>query len=398
MIMAETFLKAKILTSGVSFSDTALEYALKHNAKKQNMVYNAPVNADRIRPQELFITHCDGYRTVVSCVAPCSSSPVQITVEDEKLVAKVENRYVEDVDITFVQEPSYYQQRISRGTYVKEFVSACGYDELNIIPWRGCDISKGCLFCGSNAIAAESEHGTLTAHMISISDVWEKKKDTYLRDLTEAVHLAKKAACYKEHMHVIIISGDLCDEKLDYQAEIYAQIAEKIYPEIREKAKEGVVAVLMPPKNFELLKKMSLSGIDKVVFNLEVGNENLFNQYCPGKRNIGYRHILNALSESVDIWGTGNVWTNFVLGLEPIDGLLALNARLAKEGIVSSANVLHLDKGNRLDCQVPSYDTVIKYFYELASVLKENNQLPFYCSQALRTSLSNETYEGRITL
>ena len=154
----------------------------------------------------------------------------------------------------------------------------------------------------------------------------------------------------------------------------------------------------MPPKNFDLLKKMRQSGIDKVVFNLEVGNELLFNRYCPGKHNIGYHHILNALLESVNIWGAGNVWTNFVLGLEPIDGLLAFNASLAKEGIVSSANVLHLDKGNRLDCGVPSYDTVIKYFYELALILKENNQLPFYCSLALRTSLSNEAYQGRIVL
>lgn len=31
---------------------------------------------------------------------------------------------------------------------------------------------------------------------------------------------------------------------------------------------------------------------------------------------------------------------------------LAFNVSLAKEGIVSSANELHLDKENRLDCEV----------------------------------------------
>ena len=46
--MAETYLKAKILTSGVVFSKKALEYAEIYNAKKQNLVYNAPINSDSI--------------------------------------------------------------------------------------------------------------------------------------------------------------------------------------------------------------------------------------------------------------------------------------------------------------------------------------------------------------
>ena len=78
--------------------------------------------------------------------------------------------------------------------------------------------------------------------------------------------------------------------------------------------------------------------------------------------------------------------------------ILFLNARLAGEGIVSGANVLHLDKGNRLECRVPCYDDVVSYFYELSCIMKLYNQQPFYCSKALRTSLSNEAYDGRIVL
>ena len=57
MIMPETFLKAMILTHGVQFTDEALLYARKTNAKIQNLVYNAPVGADNFRPQELLIRH-----------------------------------------------------------------------------------------------------------------------------------------------------------------------------------------------------------------------------------------------------------------------------------------------------------------------------------------------------
>jgi hypothetical protein len=209
---------------------------------------------------------------------------------------------------------------------------------------------------------------------------------------------ALKDECFAEHTHVIIISGNLKDEKLDKQALIYSEIASAIYNTIEKKATEGIVAVLMPPKDKSLISDLKKSGIENVVFNLEVGDEGLFNKYCPGKRNIGYNHIMSSLHYAVDVFGYGHSWTNFVLGLEPVNNLLELVRNLASFGIVSSANVLHLDKGNRLDCTVPSYQDVLDFFFELSQILRENNQKPFYCSKALRTSLSNEAYEGRIFL
>ena len=82
MIMNESYAKAKILTSGVNFSKSALEYAIAHNAKGQNLVYNAPACLENYRPQELVIKHIDGYETVVSCVSPCKSESVFVDVEN----------------------------------------------------------------------------------------------------------------------------------------------------------------------------------------------------------------------------------------------------------------------------------------------------------------------------
>jgi len=397
MIMHETYLKAKILTSGVVFSQKAINYARKCNAKGQNLVYNAPACLENYRPQELYLTHADGYETVVSCVSPCSRSPVYIDVEADELVAIVEGERVTNVLVKYVIEPDYYRKKLSNRHFVKDYISACGYDELNILPWMGCAISKGCLFCGSNTVAKMNHGDTLTAYNVSRQNAWEKRKEEYLENLIKAIRIAKESDCYSEHMHLILISGDLCDDRLDYQSEIYSEIAGAIKKDVQE-ATDGIVAVLMPPNNKLLLKKLFDSGITKIVFNLEVGDERLFNKYCPGKANIGYSHIINSLYESVDIFGKGNVWTNFVLGLEPIDNLLRLIESLAQGGIVSSANVLHIDKGNRLDCSVPDYNTVIRYFYELSNIMKNYGQRPFYCSKALRTSLSNEAFEGRIVL
>lgn len=213
----------------------------------------------------------------------------------------------------------------------------------------------------------------------------------------EAIGVASKASCYKEHMHLIIISGDLCNDKLDLQSRIYSEIAVEIHDYITN-ASEGIVAVLMPPQNKDLIEDMKKSGIRNVVFNLEVANKELFRRFCPGKNEIGYEHIIESLYAAVDIFGKGHSWSNFVLGLEPMNGLLALNRQLAMQGVVSSANVLHLDKGNRLDCDVPAFDDVVRYFYDLSQILKEYNYKPYYCGKALRTSLSNEAYDGRIIL
>jgi hypothetical protein len=262
---------------------------------------------------------------------------------------------------------------------------------------KGCAISKPCLFCGSNTVANDNHSNIPPAFEIcGKSNKWNQNE--YIENLKNAVQIAKNDACYSEHMHVIIISGNLRDNELNHQCNIYAEIACGIYNEISEKTTEGIVAVTMPPSNFRLLCKLKDSGISKIVFNLEVGNEPWFSQYCPGKSAIGYDYISNALTESVKIFGAGNVWTNFVLGLEPIAELLFICERLAKQGIVPSANVLHLDRGHRLNCNIPNFEVVTRFFYEISNIYCKYGMTPFYCSKALRTSLSNEAFDGRIKL
>lgn len=68
-----------------------------------------------------------------------------------------------------------------------------------------------------------------------------------------------------DHMHVILISGDLCDNKLDYQSKIYCEIAKSIYDKVKNST-DGIVAVLMPPKNTNLLFDLCKSGIKKGCF------------------------------------------------------------------------------------------------------------------------------------
>ncbi len=395
----ESFLKAEILTRGVVFSPSTLIHGQVTKAKQQNLCYNAPEKFERTRPQELSLTGEDGYKTVVSCVAPTGNGkPVHINMVGGRLVAEVEDKPWEEVKLCYVKKPDYYSRLTSTGYPVRNLVSACGLDELNILPWRGCAVSAACKFCGVNAVASVTgETDFFTAIDLSNNhEIWEQRRDEYLTNLKEAIGLALEDECYKNHVHAIIISGNLSDPQLDYQADIYAELVSAIKPILKPVATEGIVAVITPPHDFNRLKKLKAAGIDIVVFNLEVANEPWFSKYCPGKAALGRDFIIDRLKAALPVFGHGRVWCNFVLGLEPQDRLLQVCQGLANAGIVPGANILHLDHGNRLDCYIPKAKDVIDFYNHLAKLYHDNKLAPFYCSQALRTSLANEAWDGRI--
>lgn len=393
----ETFLKALILSQGIVFSDNALKVAFLENAKGQNLVYNTPLNATNSRPQELIIKNTnDSYAVVVSCVASNTSSTPILLDADEKgyLFAVVDGKKIEKIEIHFVEEPDYYSKFLSNGESVKKYVSACGLDELNIIPWRGCAISRGCRFCGINNFVKSDD---LSAHKISKNkNEWNQVSEVYLDNLEEAIIIAKKSECYKEHAHVILIAGNLNNDNLDFESEVFARIAKRVTPLVSDISEEGLVVVITPPNNLGYIDNLKNVGVEKVVFNLEAITESGFEKYCPGKDDLGYQFFIERLKYSIYIFGKGNVWSNLVFGLEKKEDVLEKCKKLVKEGIVISANVLHLDKGNTLDCDVPAINDVIDFFYKLEQINAKEGFSPFYCAKALRTSLSNEAHDMRI--
>lgn len=396
-IKEETYLKALILSRGIVFSEKALQVSISERAKGQNLVYNMPQNATSSRPQELIIkNNDDDYSVVVSCVAsnPTSTPVFLDAYDDGKLVALVDERLVENVEIHFVEEPDYYTKKLTNGELVKKYVSACGLDELNIIPWKGCAISKGCRFCGINNFITEDD---MSAHKISKNkSEWTNVCKQYLNNLEEAILIAKKSKCYKEHAHVILIAGNLDNNNLDLEAEIFSEISERVAPLVNDISEEGIVVVITPPADYENIDRLKEAGVGKVVFNLEAITKEGFDKYCPGKSELGYLFFEERLKYAMRVFGKGNVWTNLVFGLENINSTLEECDKLAAQGVVISANVLHLDKGNSLDCNVPSTEEVIEFFYKLEVINSRAGFVPFYCSKALRTSLSNEAHDKRI--
>lgn len=391
-------LKAAVLTHGVTFSPGSLAHARESSSKELQRVYNAPRDAVPGAPQEIALVDEDGYRVCVSAVAPVPGrEPLTVDVQDGELVLGNSRWSSAGVEVLFVRQPGYYSETLPSGRAITRVVSCCGESELNIWPWHDCAVTRLCRFCGINRIQRQAGHGDLlTARELGRghSDALE----AWLTDLAAAVKIAVEDPVYATEFFPMIISGNLPDAALDRQAEIYADIAHEIIPLIGDKpGPEGLVATTAPPHDLGLLKLQAEAGIRTMAINLEVYSDEAFQRECPGKARIGRRKYLEALLHSVKIYGHGYAWSNFVLGLEPVADLLRGCAVLAEQGVVPGAGVLHFDEGAALrGAMPPTFDEAIRFYEDLAALYREHHLRPYFSSRALRSSLANEAYAGRL--
>jgi hypothetical protein len=273
---------------------------------------------------------------------------------------------------------------------------------MNVWPWHDCAISRPCSFCGINAVHKQTGRGLDLLHAREIqhhTDAlahWKDTRDEVLGEILEAIDAALDDECYRDEVHLILISGNLADHQLDTQAAIYADMARAITSRHPLRFAEGAVAVTAPPRNLDLLAEMQQSGISVAVFNLEAFTPAAFSLHCPGKARAGRDHYLEALTRGVGVFGRGNIWSNFVLGLEPQEHLLAGCEELASKGITPGANVYHRDRGATAALDPPTYDAVLDFYRELAILYRKHGHRPYYCRLALRTSLANEAFDGQL--
>lgn len=423
---AESLAKAYILTHGVRFTQDALDFAARVNAKRQNGVYNLPAadktilsvqrenlvlsvlpSDDRLdRPQELFLKGGDGYTVCVSAVAPVlGREPATVNFSGRRLTLATPSWPGIGLtldELAFVPQPRYYDRQTASGRTVKRWVSACGYDEMNIWPWHDCAISRTCTFCGVNAVQKQARQEVDLIHALEMrrepdaDRSWLSVREQVVSEIVEAVDLAIDDDCYRDEIHLILISGNFADHQLDAQARIYADIAAAITQRHPGRFAEGAVAVTAPPSDLSLLRLMRDSGIEVAVFNLEAFTPAAFALHCPGKDRIGRDRYLKTLEAGVGVFGWGKSWCNFVLGLESAADLLSGCEELAARGVTPGANVLHRDHGASVKLDPPDIDTVVNFYRELAAICRRHKQRPYYCQLALRTSLANEAFDGRL--
>ena len=348
-------------------------------------------------PDELILKK-DGDESVVK-VYYKEDSPFIFSVKNSEFII-LNKKTKEKFPISIKPVPLYnYAKKKYKGISLDEFVGVVGADKISIIPYDGCEnwvYGEQCQFCGANP-----ERIGFTGIKPNIFEIKNKFNGNYkawwnhYRDyMCKNVSRSFKALLrdkIKPHFHFTIISGNLSD--LDFEWEMVFDLINAIKDKI-DFSKIDSYLNLMPPVNLKKIEKALKCGFQYICFNLECFNKQIFKEVCPGKERIyGYEKIIEALKYSVNIFGKGKVRTNFVLGSEPLDGLINGIRQLAKDGIISDYSIFFPRPGSVwAHKQVPSPDEVLYFTKKLIEVYKKYNFRPYCCSLSSRSSIANEVY------
>jgi len=148
-----------------------------------------------------------------------------------------------------------------------------------------------------------------------------------------------------------------------------------------------------PPDDLNLLAELKAAGLNSIAFNLEVFDENLFKEICPGKQShYGYGKFFDAFDEAVRVFGKGNVYCGFVGGLEPIKSLRKGFDELLKRDVVPSINWFHPDpESDYKNMARPSKEYIFEAAKAMSYIYLGNNFQPIFPG-GTRNSLDTEIW------
>lgn len=226
-------------------------------------------------------------------------------------------------EINFEHKPGFYNKVTSDGKDMSRIVQAGAHGRLFISYSNECSfLEKGrdCLFCNIND----------TKRRFGKVDNIEWKNPNQIGETI--------AEAYREGYEGFNLTGGYVPERREVEYYIDVIEAVKDHTDLPDDRIHGMACV-GAPSDFSFIEKYKEAGYQHIACNMEVWDKNLFNYYCPGKVDIGGDHDrwLDVLKHEVEVFGRGNVRSNFVGGLESKDSLLEGIEELAELGVIGVA-------------------------------------------------------------
>lgn len=256
-------------------------------------------------------------------------TPYSLVVEDGTPVLYDEERRVGP--IRFIVAPILSQRKLSGGETFRSIGNLNPEGGFSVAYSSECslkDKGEDCWFCAVNERSKDP-----ACNKVLIKSA---------RQVAEAYDLARREGLGN---HFRITGGYIPERR---ELEYYLDVAEAI----REKHEDFYgVAIIGAPDDIAIVEKYKEAGFKNISHNIEVWNRHLFSAICPGKekRNGGWQHWVDALEHSVEVFGWGNVHSNLVGGLEPLDSALEGIEYLASKGVVVHFSVFRPEVGTPLE-------------------------------------------------
>lgn len=213
------------------------------------------------------------------------------------------HREEEICPVSWIDRPDYYGRITSQNHEMVRIGQLGGEDCLFFCYQNYCSHfgkHKQCLFC--NLVATSSTYDSVL-----------KKKDI------EAIGEVA-AAAFGEGMvnHVLLTGGCFNHER---EVDLVARIIDSIRSHTGFDRIPGTI--LPSPATNDAIRRYFDTGIQAIGYSMEIWDEDLYRGMCPGKSEaISHQEFLQSIEEAVRVFGPGNVYGVFVMGLEPKDTFL----------------------------------------------------------------------------
>ena len=401
-----TKIKIKILEEGVKFEPLSLfSDIIKEINFKNKTIYKKPISdgkevydyssRNEIIPSEILLSD-NKNESIVKCRYNPKSS-IELRWKNGKLEI-YQNNNKSKLNVNFIKEYDILQQKIDDEFLVGDYVDVVGMDRISLLLFEGCYnwiCGKQCKFCDLHPKKVSDKVCKPTLNNLykynNVDEWWNSQKDLFFQNTNLALDKLLKNTMLK-HKHLFIMAGNLIDSKTVWKFLI--EFVENLTRQFDLQDFDTITNVC-PHDSIVSLKKLKKLGIKQVQYNLEIANKDLFTSTCPGK--INYEEFVSKLYEAVNIFGKGNVRSNFVLGLQDYNELINECEKFAKKGIVTDYSVFQPKKNTPYsNLEAPEMKDVINFTKRLVKIYVKYNQHPIFCSLSSRSSIVNEVYYDNV--
>ena len=300
-------LKTELLINGIKSTPEALK-DLGSKYKEQNhglFGWDFEDHANMALPDDFALP--DG--TIVQFRRNSYSNYLIDLVNDQLILSNGKKNLCQ---VKWLPRPAFYNKKTTSNKEMVKIGQIGGEDCLFFCYQNFCShFSKNeqCLFC----------------NLVSTSQTYDlvlKKKAT--QDIGE---VAKAAFSESNVKHILLTGGCFNHQK---EIEVVTDIVRTISEYAGINRVPGTI-LPSPAKNLDEIEKYYDSGINAIGFSMEIWDEMLYRAICPGKsKSFSHDEFVNSIRNAVEVFGEGNVYGVFVMGLEPretfLDGVRVLTS------------------------------------------------------------------------
>lgn len=256
----------------------------------------------------------------------------------------------ESVQVSVVPTPKFYQLKTKTGIRLSKIGLVHG-GYVAITPATQCDFFNKAIECRYCAGSPDIQGGK--GRIYTVEEVLET---------VGAAHKEGKA----DIVYLSIGFSETPDGGIEFL---------KPYIRAIKKRFNTLIAVeALPPRENKWIDETYALGADSVLYNLEIFDERLFKEICPGRdRLIGRKRYLDALRYAAAIFPNGTVASHLIVGLEPIESTMKGIDFLTGIGVVPILPIYRPSAGAKiLKYKMPSTDKVAPVYGHLYKAVIAN--------------------------